>query len=501
MHRRARDPKRPRLVARNPILQRRKRVLLQRFYHEGLAQASYMLGCERAREALIVDPNRDVQQYIAAADSRGLRITHVTETHIHADYLSGALELARATGARLLLSGEGGSGWEYAFAASSGARLLRDGDVIEIGSVRIEAVHTPGHTPEHLTFVVSDRGASSPMGAFTGDFIFVGDVGRPDLLERAAGIEGTMRSGAKLLFESLRRFTEHYPDHLQLWPGHGAGSACGKSLGAVPQTTLGYEKLASWAFQLDDEESFVQAVLAGQPEPPPYFAIMKRLNRDGPPLLHGRPRPPLLAGERLSQMLAARALVLDLRGSEAFAARHILGTINLPFGRSFLPYAGWILPYDEDLYLLAPSQELADAAAAELAMIGIDRVAGWFHSEAVHGQDCSAIPLVEPEQALDEVQRDALLLDVRNLSEWSAVHASGATLAPLGTLLSDASALTKERRILLMCASGSRSVIGASLLERAGFRSVASVRGGMLEWERRGLPVEQTGAPMSVLHS
>jgi hydroxyacylglutathione hydrolase len=473
-------------------------VLLQRFYHEGLAQASYLLACERARQALIVDPNRQIQQYIEAANSRGLSITHVAETHIHADFLSGALDLARATGAQLLLSGEGGPGWEYAFATSAGARVLRDGDVFEIGSIRVEAVHTPGHTPEHLTFVVSDGKVSSPMGAFTGDFIFVGDVGRPDLLERAAGIEGTMRSGAKLLFESLRRFTEHYPDHLQLWPGHGAGSACGKSLGAVPQTTLGYEKLVNWAFQLDDEGSFVEAVLDGQPDPPPYFAVMKRWNRDGPPPLQRVGEPTLLPGERLSQVLAAGAIVLDIRGSEAFAAAHIAGTINLPFGRSFLSYGAWILPYDNDLYLLAHSQDQANAVVAELAMIGLDNVRGWFHAGLLEANQRSTLRVIEPEEALLELKNGALLLDVRNPTEWQELHPSGATSAPLGRLLSSATHYAKEQPLLLLCATGSRSVIGASLLERAGFKNLASVRGGVAEWERRGLPIEagQASAPL-----
>ena len=195
-------------------------MLLKRFFHEGLAQASYLIGCQQTGEALIVDANRDIGQYVAAAKAAGLRVTHVTETHIHADYVSGSRELAAQTGAVLLLSAEGGQDWQYRFAREDGATFLQDGDTFAVGKVRIEAMHTPGHTPEHLTFLVADTLASpQPIGALTGDFIFVGDVGRPDLLERVVGTEGSMRGGAKLLFESLRRFTERCPDWLQLWPG------------------------------------------------------------------------------------------------------------------------------------------------------------------------------------------------------------------------------------------------------------------------------------------
>lgn len=223
-------------------------MLLRRFYDAPLAQASYLVGCQATGEALVVDPNRDVAHYLAAAHEEGVRITHVTETHIHADFVSGARELVAHTGARLLLSGEGGPDWQYRYAAADGATLLHDGDTFTVGNLKFEVVHTPGHTPEHLTFIVTDTPATDrPMGAFTGDFLFVGDVGRPDLLERAAKVAGTMESAARTLFRSLQRFASR-PDYLQIWPGHGAGSACGKALGAVPQSTLGYERVVNWAF-------------------------------------------------------------------------------------------------------------------------------------------------------------------------------------------------------------------------------------------------------------
>src|SRR5688572_13755898 len=256
-------------------------MFLQRFYDDQLAQASYLVGCSATGESLVVDPSRDVAQYIDAAAREGLRVTHVTETHIHADFVSGARELASRTGAQLLLSDEGDAEWKYRYAEDSRARLLYDGDSFHVGNIELEAMHTPGHTPEHLSFLVTDHPAGAgPWGILTGDFVFVGDVGRPDLLERAAGYAGTMEAGARELQRSLERFRT-LPDHLQVWPGHGAGSACGKSLGALASSTVGYERLANWGLAITNEEEFVRMVLAGQPEPPRYFAEMKRINKEG----------------------------------------------------------------------------------------------------------------------------------------------------------------------------------------------------------------------------
>ena len=253
-------------------------MLLKRFYDVKLAQASYMIGCQVTGEAIVIDPHRDSDIYLRAAEQEGMEIAYVSETHIHADYLSGSRQLAERTGAELVLSGHGDATCQYGFVEEAGARLVRDGDQITLGNVTIEVLHTPGHTPEHISFLVTDGAASSePMGALTGDFILVGDVGRPDLLEKAAGFADTMESSARVLFGALQRFRE-LPSYLQIFPGHGAGSACGKALGSVPSTTLGYEQLANWAFRCETEDDLVAEVLQGQPEPPVYFAEMKRMN-------------------------------------------------------------------------------------------------------------------------------------------------------------------------------------------------------------------------------
>ena len=473
-------------------------MLLKRFFHEGLAQASYLIGCPQTGEALIVDANRDVNQYVATAQAAGLRVTHVTETHIHADYLSGSRALAAATGATLLLSAEGGQDWQYKFARDSGATMLRDGDTFAVGNVRIEAIHTPGHTPEHLTFLVTDTLASTqPIGALTGDFIFVSDVGRPDLLERAAGVEGSMRAGAKLLFESLRRFTERCPDWLQLWPGHGAGSACGKSLGAMPQTTLGYEKLTNWAFQIDREESFVDAVLDGQPEPPTYFATMKRMNRDGPPAPGDAVAPPRLEPQALGAAIDRGELVIDLRRADEFAKRHVPGTISIPLTRAFAGYAGWVLPYDRDVFLLAGGSDDGRVrhAIAELAMIGLDRVVGWFGDDAVaawvaKGGETVASRQVVPADVEKRINAGSTVLDVRSTAEWRTGHVAGSQHVPLGRLIAYMADKPRTQPVVLLCESGSRSAIGASLLSAAGFTDVTNVIGGIAAWRSDGLPLD-----------
>ena len=473
-------------------------MLLKRFFHEGLAHASYLIGCPQTGEALIVDANRDIGQYVSAAKAAGLRVTHVTETHIHADYVSGSRELAAQTGAMLLLSAEGGQDWQYRFAREDGATFLQDGDTFSVGKVRIEAMHTPGHTPEHLTFLVADTLASpQPIGALTGDFIFVGDVGRPDLLEKVVGTEGSMRGGAKLLFESLRRFTERCPDWLQLWPGHGAGSACGKSLGAMPQTTLGYEKLTNWAFQIDREEAFVEAVLDGQPEPPIYFAVMKRLNRDGPPPLRDVKPLQRLEPAALSAALERKDLVIDLRRASEFAARHIPGTISIPLTRAFVGYAGWVLPYDRDLYLLVAGddEEPARRAASELAMIGLDRIAGWFGADAVTAWNAAgghmvATRHIEPADVAAQMSDGAVVVDIRATPEWRSGHVAGSMHVPLGRLVAQMQDKPRTQEIVLVCESGSRSAIGASLLATAGFTDVSNLTGGLEAWRREGLPLE-----------
>lgn len=476
-------------------------VFLQRFYHEGLAQASYLVGCQATGEGLVVDPNRDLDVYLAAAAAQSLRIAYVTETHIHADYVSGSRDLAARARARLLLSGEGGPDWQYAFARDSNATLLHNGESFQVGRVDVRVVHTPGHTPEHLTFVVTDTAASSqPMGAFTGDFIFVGDVGRPDLLERAAGVGGSMRASAQQLFHSLQRFASAYPDHLQIWPGHGAGSACGKALGAVPMSTLGYEKLANWAFQARDADAFASEVLENQPDPPAYFATMKRVNRDGPAPVVAATLP-RQAPSDLRQVLAQGAVVIDLRPTAAFARGAVRGTINLPLNTAFVGRAGSLVPYDRDVYLLAAddAETVSRAAARELTLIGIDRVRGWIGADALEHSEDGARQTIPQLTALEVAQRvrdgTATVIDVRNADEWAHGHIGGALHVPLGRLRESVAQLpVGTQQLVLQCEAGGRSAIAASVLLALGAPNVANFEGGFAAWRAARLPVTTDGA-------
>jgi hydroxyacylglutathione hydrolase len=475
-------------------------MILKRFYDEKLAQASYLVGCAATGEAVVVDPNRDVEQFVSAAEAEGLRITHITETHIHADFVSGARELAEHTGGRLYLSGEGGEAWSYDFAAEYDAVLLEDGDSFKVGNVRIDVLHTPGHTPEHISFVVTDTaGADRPMGVFTGDFIFVGDVGRPDLLERAAKYEGTMEEGARVLFASLRRFESSLPDYVQLWPGHGAGSACGKALGAVPQTTLGYEKLFNWGLATQSEEEFVRAVLEGQPEPPLYFAQMKRINKEGPRVLDGFHRPQRLPENRLDAIIASGHPVVDTRHAEEFAAAHIPGTINVPLGRSFTTWAGSVLPYDADFYLIVNegSDGVLREVVRDLAMIGLDRVGGYFSGAAVEGwkdggRETQSISEVSA-GSLEEMLRDgsAEVIDVRNGSEWEAGHIPGSRNLPLGRIGENLDGIPRDRPLVVHCQTGPRAQVAISLLQANGFPDVRHLEGDFRGWSEKDRPVKR----------
>ncbi len=475
-------------------------MLLRRIYDPKLAQASYIVGCSETKEALVVDPNRDVRQYIEAARAEGLRVTHVTETHIHADFASGSRELAAAAGARLYLSDEGDADWKYGFAAESGAALLHDGDTFGVGNVRIEAVHTPGHTPEHLTFVVTDTAtADRPVGALTGDFIFVGDVGRPDLLERAAGVQGTMEEGARRLFRSLASFAQRFPEWLQLWPGHGAGSACGKALGQMPQTTLGYERLFNWAFGIGDEDEFVRAVLAGQPDPPRYFARMKRINRDGVPPAGEQRRPPRVTLDDLQAAVASGAQVFDTRPTAAFVRGHLPGTVHLPLNRSFTTWAGWIAAPDRPIYLVADDRE-AGEATRDLALIALDDVRGHLPADALEryrleGGELATLATMTPEELAVRVQEPGLaVVDVRNPGEYAAGHIPGVPNIPLGRLGERAGEVPRDATVVLHCQGGTRSVIAASILAAQGREGLVNLTGGFGAWAAAGQPVERADA-------
>ena len=462
-------------------------MFVKRFFEPSIAQASYLIGCQKTGEAIVIDANRDVEQYLHIAAQEALRITQVTETHIHADFVSGSRELAQRTGASLCLSDEGDRDWKYQF---DHTRKLKHGDSITVGNIRIDVLHTPGHTPEHLTFLITDGAAADrPIAAVTGDFVFVGDVGRPDLLERAANIKGTMEAGARTLFKSLQSFARH-EDWLQIWPGHGAGSACGKGISAIPSSTIGYEKRFNWAFNAKSEDAFVTAVLAGQPEPPKYFAKMKRINKEGPAILGQFHLPSKLDAAALPELLARKALVIDTRPASEYAAGHVAGTINIPFNSSFVTWAGWLLQADE-FYLIVDAATAAarlGELARELALIGIDRITGFFDAAVVGGR--ATIRQITPTELAPRLQT-VTVVDVRSANEWNDGHVPGALHIPLGYLWDRTGEIPAGKPVVVQCQSGGRSSIAASILERAGFLDVTNLTGGLGAWTAAGLPLDE----------
>lgn len=456
-------------------------MLIERIYDEDLAQASYFIGCQAKNVALVIDPRRDIDVYRAMAAKNGMEIIAVTETHIHADYLSGTRELATAVGAEMYVSGEGGADWQYEF----DAQRLRDGDSIKLGNITIEAVHTPGHTPEHLSFLVTDGAfADEPGFIFTGDFVFAGDLGRPDLLDEAAGGVDTRFLGAKQMFASLREKFLALPDHIQVYPGHGAGSACGKSLGALPSTTVGYERNFSWwskHLTNDDEQGFIDELLEGQPDAPAYFGRMKVQNRRGPAIIGDRAPLHELNIEDVAASLAANeAVFVDTRPAQEVHAGTVEQALNIPNTGSIATFGAWVFNPDNDdraLILLADEQETAQKTWDHLVRIGVDHVAGYVTS-------IDGLPQATPETILPQDLPNAtydLLLDVRALSEHNAGHIPGAQQLHGGRVLWNQDQLPHEGRIVTYCQSGTRSSIVASGLRNAGY-NVVELKGSYLAW-------------------
>lgn len=465
-------------------------MLLKYFYDKHLAHASYMVGCQATGEAIVVDPGRDVEPYLRAATAEGLRIVGAAETHIHADYVSGARALAERVGAVLFVSDEGPPEWKYLYAKQYAHRLLEDGDTFRAGKVEFRVLHTPGHTPESVSFLLTDKGggADRPMGIFTGDFVFVGSIGRPDLLEEAAGIADTAEPGARDLFRSIDTF-KALPDFLQVWPAHGAGSACGKGLGAVPSSTVGYEKLFNPALQFEDEEAFVDYILSEQPEAPRYFATMKRVNKEGPALIDENALPPEVRVDELA-VTVERHVVVDTAPPAVFGGGHVPGTINIDT-RHLAMWGGSLLDPDRPLYLISHRRDLPEQVRV-LRKIGMDNVAGSFDAEAVRraGADVQAIPQETPSVVAERMARKELVLvDVRGRSERHELAPVGSEHRFLGAMANGPGAFDEDKAYAFLCRSGNRSMIAASLAQRAGARNVINVAGGVQAWKKAGLAV------------
>jgi hydroxyacylglutathione hydrolase len=372
--------------------------------------------------------------------------------------------------------------------------LLHDAYVIRVGSVRVDVVRTPGHTPEHLTFLITDTaGASEPMAAVTGDFVFVGDVGRPDLLERAVHVAGSADGAARQLFHSLERLAG-YTDYLQIWPGHSAGSACGKGLSAVPHSTLGYERRHNWAFRLEDEESFVAEVLEGQPEPPVYFAAMKRANAQGPPPWSKVTLAGVVTAQAVAAAVAGGAIVVDTRPADEYAAGHLARTMNIPLDRSFLNWAGSLIP-SESVIMLVGTESALPEAARDLALIGLDHVVGIAGVQALDawrrdGETFTNVPETGVAEVASRLRAAHLtLIDVRHASEWAAGHIPDALHVPLSALPARIDSIPRDKPVVVHCQHGQRAIIAAGVLQAAGFKNIECLRGGFAAWQAAGQTV------------
>jgi hydroxyacylglutathione hydrolase len=454
--------------------------MFQRYYDAGLAQASYLLACARTRQAIVIDPRRDIDIYVAAARQHQLTIVAAIETHVHADFVSGARELA-ALDAQVIV----GPGSALAYPASE----AHHEEHLPFGDLSLTFLHTPGHTPEHIAIVARQPG--EPERVFTGDTLFVGAVGRPDLLGAAL-----TRGLAEDLYESLFHVLLALDDDIEVHPGHGAGSLCGSGIGAEPHSTIARERTSNPMLKQRSRDAFVAAVLGDLPETPEYFKRMKRVNQAGPSLLHlaegfagVRPIQPSTALAAIRQ----GATLIDLRSAEAFSAEHPDVAINIGFGASVGYWGGWVLNPDAPVVLIGAGAREADEVARQLLRVGLDRVEGFVEGGVdawrAAGLPLTRIPQISASELCERIARNEAItiVDVRTPNEWARDHIEGSVHVPVGEIPVRASELHHDRLLVAICEGGYRSSLAASLLAKAGVPAVANVAGGMAAYRAAAL--------------
>jgi glyoxylase-like metal-dependent hydrolase (beta-lactamase superfamily II)/rhodanese-related sulfurtransferase len=447
-----------------------------RFYVEGLAHASYLIGA--GGEAAVIDPKRDVDDYIDTAAQEKLKIVAILETHPHADFVSGHVELAERTGANIYVS--------HLAPAKYKRVPVRDGDVIRIGPFEIQATETPGHSPDSLSFVVKENGKA--VSAFTGDTLFVGDVGRPDLRDA----EEKPTRLAEALYDSLFHKLLALPDDVRVYPAHGAGSLCGRKISGAPFTTIAQEKLLNWALQLKNRHEFVRKMIENLPDRPQYFAHDVGMNLKGAPPLSSLPALRALSETELSEMAARGAVVIDTRSAPFFGAGHFPGSLNIGLSSNlFATWVGFLIPFGKEIGLVVGSVESARRARLDLVRIGYDLVTGYIEADSLaRSQQLSQLGVEELHFGLRHGEAPQVL-DVRTAGEWEAGHIENALHIPLPSLPRRAGTLRKDSRLAIICGSGYRSSIAASLLQAQGFSRVQNVMGGMGAYLETSIPVWQ----------
>jgi glyoxylase-like metal-dependent hydrolase (beta-lactamase superfamily II)/rhodanese-related sulfurtransferase len=456
-------------------------MYFEQFYLGCLAHASYMLGSEG--EAAVIDPQRDVDIYLKAAAEQGLKIKHIIETHLHADFVSGHIELAARTGATIYI----GSRAEATFPHVA----LRDGSVVRVGKVRLNVLETPGHTPESISLVVTDEEkSSSPWAVFTGDTLFIGDVGRPDLSKTH-----TPRELAGLLYDSLHGKLLPLGDKVLVYPAHGAGSLCGRNMRAERSSTIGTERLTNYALQIKSRAEFIRQLTESLPAPPEYFLQDAQINRTGAPALAELPELPPVSPQELQELLEEGVFALDVRPNSDFAAAHVPGSVNIALSGQFASWAGIILGLNARPVLVAETPEQYSEARLRLSRVGIEDPRGYLKGGVAAWQQ-AALPVAQLRQMTvqelhDQRQTDHMqLLDVRREGEWQAGHIEGANWWPLDNFKVSPPEVDQAFPLAVHCQSGYRSMIACSLLLRAGVKNVIDVTGGFDAWRMAGLPVE-----------
>lgn len=456
----------------------------QQFFIDGLGCASYIVGCEAKGVAAIIDPDRDVQKYLNAAASRGLTITHIIETHLHADHVSGNSDLAARTGAQIYVHEASGAEFPH--------QPVRDGDVLELGNLRLKVIHTPGHTPESITLLVSDTTRSEqPWLALTGDTLFVGDMGRPDLVgaEAANGLASDM-------YHTINEKLLPLNDGLLIYPGHGAGSLCGKAIGSMRSTTLGYERISNPALAPRSKEDFVQYAVSDLPEQPGNHTRIKAMNRKGVKVLGDVAPSPLSIKEALPYFQRGAGL-LDTRSKDAYVQAHVPGSVHLEADDQLSNRIGFVFPPDAPMILLLSDASEYQRVVYSLARVGYENVVGYI-AEGLDVWQRLGLPLtagdvkdIEPKELQDLLQSDArpVVVDVREPWEYKQGHVPGAILMPLGQLASLVGTLDTEKPVAVICASGSRSQSAAALLGQKGFKTIYNVVGGTGAWRYDNLPL------------
>lgn len=455
-------------------------MYFEQFHLGCLALDSYMLASEG--EAVVVDPQRDVDIYLKAAEQHGVKITHIFETHLHADFVSGHKELAARTGAKIYIGPNGGAKVSHV--------EVHDGFEVRIGKVRISVLETPGHTPESICLVVTDEEKSpNPWAVLTGDTLFLGDVGRPDL-------SGTHTPVvlAGMLFDSLHKKVLKLADDVIVYPGHGAGSLCGKNMRADRSSTIRTERLTNYALKIESRDEFIRQLTTNLPPRPEYFPQDAAINRVGAPSLSDFPKLEPLSAEKLQSLLSEGVLAVDVRPGDDFASAHVPGSISIPLSGDFAFWAGSLLGLSSRPVLIAASEEQLTEARTRLARVGIDDARGYLE-DGIKGWTTAGLPVAELEQINPRLLNELLrknktqLLDVRRKPEWEAGHIEGANWLALDDFKGSLPKIDRKAPIAIVCRSGYRSLIAGSLLKRAGFENVTNVAGGFVGWEKAKLPV------------